>query len=132
MQKMKTLFTILFASFALHAADLPLFIVPGYEEDMRALNELHALHHEAAFSACTLWDGWLPMATLWASETKRAQYREALLNRRIDAEGYVSMQQHRGMAHSEGWPFPGWQQSTGRGLSFLDRGRGVGHPDASH
>jgi hypothetical protein len=117
-KEMKTLFTILFASFALHAADLPLFIVPGYEEDMRALNELHALHHEAAFSACTLWDGWLPMATLWASETKRAQYREALLNRRIDAEGYVSMQQHRGMAHSEGWPFPGWQQSTGAGFHF--------------
>ena len=100
------------------AAELPQFAVPGAEEEMRTLNELHALHHEAAFSACALWDGWLPMATLWASETKRAQYRAALLNRRIDSEGYVSMQQHRGMAHSEGWPFPGWQQSMGKGFHF--------------
>lgn len=103
---------------AVRAADIPEFLVPGFEEDMRALNELHALHHEAAFTPCTLWDAWLPMATLWASEKKRAQYRASLLNRRIDAEGYVSMQQHRGMAHSEGWPFPAWQQSTGAGFHF--------------
>ena len=64
------------------------------------------------------WDGWLPMATLWASEKKRTQYRASFLNRRMDAEGYVSMQQHRGMAHSEGWPFPAWQQSTGAGFHF--------------
>lgn len=100
------------------AEELPQFQVPGFEPEMRALNELHALHHDAAFTPCTLWDAWLPMATLWASEKKRAQYREALLNRRIDAEGYVSMQQHRGMAHSEGWPFPAWQQSTGAGFHF--------------
>jgi hypothetical protein len=99
-------------------AELPQFEVPGFEEDMRALNVLHALHHDRAFTDCTLWDAWLPMATLWASETKRAQYRSALLNRRIDEEGYVSMQQHRGMAHSEGWPFPAWQQSTGAGFHF--------------
>ena len=85
---------------------------------MKTLNELHALHHDAAFTDCTLWDGWLPMATLWASEKKRTQYRAAFLNRRMDAEGYVSMQQHRGMAHSEGWPFPAWQQSTGAGFHF--------------
>lgn len=100
------------------AAELPQFAVPGAEQDMRTLNELHELHHEAAFTDCTLWDAWLPMATLWASEKKRAQYRAALLNRRIDSEGYVSMQQHRGMAHSEGWPFPAWQQSTGVGFHF--------------
>ena len=28
------------------------------------------------------------------------------------------MQQHRGMAHSEGWPFPAWQQGTGKGWHF--------------
>ncbi len=100
------------------AAELPQFIVPGHEDEMRALNELHALHHDRAFSDCTLWDAWLPMATLWASEKKREQYRASLLNRRIDAEGYVSMQQHRGMAHSEGWPFPAWQQSGGAGFHF--------------
>jgi hypothetical protein len=69
--------------------DLPQFRVPGFEEDMRAVNELHALHHDRAFTDCTLWDAWLPMATLWASEKKRGQYRAAFLNRRIDAEGYV-------------------------------------------
>lgn len=100
------------------AADLPRFTVPGREAEMRALGELHALHHDAAFSDCTLWDVWLPQATLWASAEKRAQYRRALLERRIDAEGYVSMQQHRGMAHSEGWPFPAWQQSGGAGFHF--------------
>lgn len=103
---------------AIQATDLPQFIVPGNEAEMTALHELHALHHDAAFSDCTLWDAWLPMATLWASEKKREQYRAALLNRRIDEEGYVSMQQHRGMGHSEGWPFPAWQQSTGAGFHF--------------
>jgi hypothetical protein len=100
------------------AAELPRFIVPGCEVEMAALDRLHALHHEAAFSPCTLWDAWLPQATLWASAEKRGQYRRALLERRIDDEGYVSMQQHRGMAHSEGWPFPAWQQSGGAGFHF--------------
>jgi len=87
---------------------------------MAALNELHALHHQRAFSDCSLWDRWLPMSTVWASEEKRRQYRASFLNRRIDVEGYVSMQQHRGMAHSEGWPFPAWQQSTGVGFHFAN------------
>lgn len=104
------------------AAALPQFIVPGHEAEMAPLNELHALHHDRAFTDCTLWDGWLPQATLWASAKKRAQYRAAFLNRRMDAEGYVSMQQHRGMAHSEGWPFPAWQQSTGAGFHFSTDG----------
>jgi hypothetical protein len=103
---------------ALHAAELPQFFVPGHEANMKTLNELHALHHDDAFTDCTLWDGWLPMATLWASDKKRAQCRASFLSRRIDADGYVSMQQHRGMAHSEGWPFPAWQQSTGVGFHF--------------
>ena len=99
-------------------SDFPRFVVPGFEAETRALDDLHALHHDAAFVACTLWDAWLPRATLWAAERKRSQYRAALLAKRIDAEGYVSMQQHRGMAHSEGWPFPAWQQSTGKGFQF--------------
>ena len=37
-------------------ADLPQFIVPGFEAEMKALNELHALHHGRAFTDCTLWD----------------------------------------------------------------------------
>ena len=94
----------------------PQFSVPGEEVEMKALNELHALHAKTAFSDCTLWDVWLPHATLWTGQT--AAYRTSFLKRRIDAEGYVSMQQHRGMAHSEGWPFPTWQQSGGAGFFF--------------
>ena len=107
-------------------APLPKFVVPGFEQEMDALGKLHALHHESAFSDCTLWDSWLPMSTVWTSEKKRAQYRRSFLDRRLDDEGYVSMQQHRGMAHSEGWPFPAWQQSTGKGFHFSTRGDGWG------
>lgn len=117
---------VIAASFstALHAAENEAskidagFFVPGFETDMKSLNEMHDLHGAQAFSDCTLWDAWLPHATLWNNGANRARYRHSFLNRRIDAEGYVSMQQHRGMAHSEGWPFPAWQQSTGIGWHF--------------
>lgn len=99
-------------------ADLPRFIVPGYESEMGRLEELHAVHHPGAFSTCTLWDAWLPHATLWTGSRPRDHYRRELLARRIDAEGYVSMQQHRGLAHSEGWPFPTWPQAGGTGWHF--------------
>lgn len=85
---------------------------------MQALNELHALHHAHAFTSCTLWDTWLPMATLWTGKEPRDKYRDVFLKRRIDEEGYVSMQQHRGLGHSEGWPFPTWQQAGGEGFHF--------------
>ncbi|MEI7862875.1 MAG: hypothetical protein WCJ21_09605, partial [Planctomycetota bacterium] len=100
------------------AEPLPTFAVPGHEAQMQQLNALHALHHAGAFSDCTLWDPWLPHATLWTGREPVARYRAALLRRRIDSEGYVAMQQHRGMAHSDGWPFPAWQQSTGSGWHF--------------
>ncbi len=98
--------------------DLPQFHVPGLEPEMARLQRLHAQHHPAAFSDCTLWDRWLPHATLWTGPEAVERYRRSLLQRRMDDEGYVSMQQHRGMAHSEGWPFPAWQQSTGMGFHF--------------
>ena len=107
-----------FAASSLDAADLPQFIVPGHEAEMKSLNELHALHHDGAFTDCTLWDAWLPRATLWTDEKARERYRAVFLNRRIDDEGYVAMQQHRGLAHSDGWPFPTYQQSGGSGWHF--------------
>ena len=64
---------------AAEGVELPQFIVPGHEADMKTLQELHSMHHDAAFSDCTLWDIWLPQCTLWASEGKRAQYRASLL-----------------------------------------------------
>ncbi len=96
----------------------PHFSVPGREAEMQALNELHALHHPHAFTSCTLWDTWLPLATLWTGKEPRDKYRDVFLKRRIDEEGYVSMQQHRGLGHSEGWPFPTWQQAGGAGFHF--------------
>ncbi len=100
------------------AGALPTFSVPGHERDLNALNELHALHHPGAFTRTALWDGWLPHATLWTGELPRTRYRVTFLERPIDTEGYVSMLQHRGMAHSEGWPFPSWQQAGGAGWFF--------------
>lgn len=101
-----------------HGEEPPRFSVPGHEAAIIAVNELFALHQPQAFTTCTLWDAWLPHATLWTGPEPCRRYRRALLTRRIDDEGYVSMQQHRGMAHSEGWPFPAWQQSEGRGFHF--------------
>ncbi len=103
-------------------SNVPSFTVPGFETDMRALNDLHALHQRHAFTNCTLWDIWLPHATLWTGPKAQASYRRALLERRIDGDGYVAMQQHRGLAHSDGWPFPTWQQSTGVGYYFSIEG----------
>ena len=96
----------------------PHFSVPGREAEMQTLNELHTLHHPHAFTNCTLWDTWLPLATLWTCKEPRDKYRDVFLKRRIDEEGYVSMQQHRGLGHSEGWPFPTWQQAGGAGFHF--------------
>ena len=107
-----------------HGQTLPTFAIPGFESDAKTLEELHALHHPNAYVDCTLWDGWLPRSSLWASETKRLQYLRSLTRRRIDDDGYVAMQQHRGMAHSDGWPFPAWQQSTGIGFHFSTDGEG--------
>lgn len=95
-----------------------LFEVPGFEREMELLERMHRKHQESSFSDCTLWDRWLPHASLWTGVEARNKYRHSLLERRIDAEGYVAMQQHRGMAHSDGWPFPAWQQSTGVGFHF--------------
>jgi hypothetical protein len=97
-------------------AELPAVHCAGAGGGNAGAHELHALHAKTAFSDCTLWDVWLPHATLWTGQT--AAYRASFLKRRIDADGYVSMQQHRGMAHSEGWPFPAWQQSGGAGFFF--------------
>ncbi len=98
------------------------FDIPGQAEATAALNDLFAVHQPHAFSDCTLWDAWLPHATLWTGSEASDRYRRSFLNRRMSDEGYISMQQHRGMAHSEGWPFPAWQQSQGVGFHFSTAG----------
>ncbi len=105
-----------------------IFDVPGHEKDIARLEELFRLHRVVGPDT-TLWDPWIPMSILWhdtrdapSTESIRATYRARLLQRRIDAEGYVSTQQHEGLAHSEGWPFPLWTQAGGVGWHFTVRG----------
>ncbi len=110
----------------------PEFRVPGAEEEMARLRELFYLHHSPR-TRCTLWDGWIPMSVLWpavgeaqSADMMRAFYRESLLSRPIDADGYVATRQHRGLAHSDGWPFPLWTQAVGMGWHFSLVGDGYG------
>lgn len=112
------------------ARDFPEYRVPGHEAAMERLRALHRLHYGPR-TATTLWDAWLPMASLWPgvgpqgnADEMRAFYRAALLGRKIDAEGYVATQQHRGLAHADGWPFPTWPQSGGAGWHFSMAGDG--------
>src|SRR5205085_4379032 len=98
----------------------PRFIVPGHEAQMETLRELYYLHYKGNGPMATLWDEWLPQATLWPAVGSGAQLDEmtqrwasALSGRHIDGEGYVSTHQHDGLGHAEGWPFPLWQQGKG-------------------
>lgn len=113
----------------------PRFTVPGCEEQMSLLREIFYLHYTTTVPSPTLWDGWLPMATLWAAESPQtqtlyslSQWRTKLNTRRIDAEGYVSTHQHAGLAHNEGWPFPLWMQLGGIGWHFSLVGLPYGTP----
>ncbi len=103
---------------------LPEFIVPGHRHQMQSLQDLFARHH-SPHTRCTLWDAWLPMSILWpaigedhSAQKMRDFYRDVFLNRFIDASGYVVMDQHIGLAHPNGWPFPTWRQSGGAGWHF--------------
>lgn len=96
------------------------FSVSGYDIYTRSLRELYWLHYPGSGPKATLWDEWLVGPSLWpAVETDgymdkmRAAWSEALSNRPIDSEGYVSTQQHASIAHPYGWPFPFWNQGQG-------------------
>jgi hypothetical protein len=115
--------------------DFPRFEVPGQEQPMQWLRELYWLHYQPAGPLIPLWDEWMPMSTLWPArgpdpdlEQMRGRWAAALSSRRINAEGYVHTQQHDGLAHAEGWPFPLWMQAGGIGWHF--RGTGVAGYDA--
>jgi hypothetical protein len=108
-------------------ADPPLraeFRIAGHDAQADRLNAMFRLHYGPR-TACTLWDPWMPHASLWEAAAPdgtagamRAFLRDVLLTRRIDDEGYVATQQHRGLAHADGWPFPTWQQAQGVGWHF--------------
>ncbi|MGB7161275.1 MAG: glycosyl hydrolase family 65 protein [Tepidisphaeraceae bacterium] len=115
-------------------ADFPQFIVPGHERAMTSLRNLYWLHYRNNGPMATLWDEWLPPATLWPASGDRLRMRErwaaALSGRHIDAEGYVSTHQHDGTAHANGWPFPLWHQGAGTGWHFVGTGVGGYEPPA--
>ncbi|MBN2448962.1 MAG: hypothetical protein JXR77_01150 [Lentisphaeria bacterium] len=104
--------------------EFPRFTVPGAEPEMELLRQLFWLHYPASGPLATLWDGWMSMASLWPATTpeedlaRRQHWRNVLLSRRIDREGYVSTHQHHGFGHGEGWPFPTWSQGKGIGWQF--------------
>lgn len=116
--------------------DFPRFIVPGHEREMESLRALYWLHYEPAAPLVPLWDEWLPNATLWPArgegaelDAMRAKWRQALAGRKMNDEGYVHTEQHDGLAHAEGWPFPLWTQAGGVGWHF--RGTGIAGYDVA-
>ena len=95
----------------------PRFQVPGHEKEMATLRELFWLHYPGAGPKATLWDEWLPDASLWPavttdnkSDAMRGDWARTLHGRIMDAEGYVATHQHASIAHQLGWPFPFWNQ----------------------
>jgi hypothetical protein len=97
--------------------DFPRFHVPGHEREMTALRDLFWLHYPGAGPKATLWDEWLPDASLWPAvatdghaDKMRQAWSTTLQARAMDAEGYVATHQHASIAHQQGWPFPFWNQ----------------------
>jgi hypothetical protein len=119
--------------------DFPRFVVPGHEKELELLRRLFWLHYKGAGPLIPLWDEWMPMSTLWPArgegtqlDAMRRRWAGALLDRKIDSEGYVHTQQHDGTAHAEGWPFPLWTQAGGIGWHFASTGvRGYEGPAAT-
>ena len=114
--------------------NFPEFIVPGAEKEMATVKELFLHHFPNSHNEMALWDCWLPMSVIWPatgirnSNPKQIFYRNALSQKRISDKGYVSTQQHRGLGHPEGWPFPIWQQGFGIGWHFeMPPGIGVAY-----
>ncbi|HEV2295652.1 MAG TPA: glycosyl hydrolase family 65 protein [Tepidisphaeraceae bacterium] len=93
---------------------------------MTSLRNLYWLHYKSNGPMATLWDEWLPPATLWPATGDKLRMRQrwarVLSNRDIDVEGYVSTHQHDGTAHANGWPFPLWHQGAGIGWHFVGTG----------
>ncbi len=116
-------------AFAAVPDDFPRFVVPGHDDEMRAIRELFYYHYQNAGPVIPLWDEWLPNATLWPAvgdvqhlDDMRHRWASALASRPMDADGYVFTLQHDGTAHALGWPFPLWQQGGGIGWHFVGTG----------
>ncbi len=97
--------------------DFPRYKVPGHEAEMGTLRDLFWLHYPGSGAKATLWDEWLPDASLWPAVTNAAQgdamrhsWATTLSARILDNDGYVATHQHGSVAHQLGWPFPFWIQ----------------------
>lgn len=108
--------------------EFPKFIVPGQEEAMGRLQELLLLHKSPKAQG-TFHLPYIMPSVLWPATGRNANassmrrfYRDALTERKIDDEGYVTSNQHRGHAHDDGWPFPTWGQAGGAGWLFSHAG----------
>lgn len=118
------------------AESFPKFSVPGQQQRLDRLRELFLLHHQLAMrpkSHATFALAWIPKSTIWASakpspgaSSEHIYWQQLLEGRRLDEKGYVSCHQHRGLGHSEGWPFPLWTQVGGKGWHFSLSGFGYG------
>jgi len=119
----------------LHAAEaeapegFPVFEVPGFEREMGLMRDLFRLHYEPAGPLIPLWEEWMSMSTLWPAvesegelDRMRHRWAKALAGRGMNTDGYVHTHQHDGPAHSEGWPFPLWEQAGGIGWHFAPLG----------
>lgn len=107
-------------------ADAATFSARGRDSAMRSLTTLFHRHDSGTLPKSTLWDAWLVAPSLWHNgadaDSRRAEWRAALLSRSISGNGYVATHQHGSIAHPTGWPFPFWNQGAGVGwhFSFLD------------
>lgn len=106
-------------------ARFPEFLVPGKEPLMEEMRRMYHTFYFAAFPNSTLWDQWMVDALVWpampgadAKEGMAGMERRLLMGRAIDQEGLVGTQQHLGLGHSYGWPFPIWTQARGIGWHF--------------
>jgi len=101
---------------------------PGQQVAMDRLGELFLLP-KGPKTPATFELPYLMPSVLWPAtgpgtnaSAMRRYYRVALLERKIDDDGYVTTNQHRGHAHADGWPFPTWVQAGGAGWLFSHAG----------
>ncbi|MBN1903302.1 hypothetical protein JW926_18430 [Candidatus Sumerlaeota bacterium] len=115
--------------------DFPSFHVPGLEKEMEILEKFFIRHYLTHIRGCTLWQDWMTFSTLWPSPSAhhpdqynyRRFHHDFLLNADIDDEGCVATHQHASFAHRDGWPFPSFEQSMGKGAGWV-RGGFDGNP----
>lgn len=93
----------------------PRFVVPGFEEQISQIEGIFDLHYPAAGPKSTMWEEWLSMSSLWPATDRlaamRQEWKNALLSRIFEPDGYVATHQHPSIAHQHGWPFPFYRQS---------------------